>query len=85
MNFLSGIEGLKIIVSPLAYRTERKQIRFPRTKKRCIQKKWRKQDRNFLITHIPQAYKIAETLICHPSIYNQLKEICRQKTYYGDI
>lgn len=51
----------EIIVSPFAVR----QHRFPRSKKRRIRDKWRKQPRNFK----PAAYSTADAIYMHPSIY----------------
>jgi len=63
------IPGLPIIVSANA--CERKQFRFPRTKKRRVRAKWSKRERNF--KYIPKAFWVGNQIICHPSIYAQLR------------
>ena len=64
-NFL----GIKIIQSDLCM--ERRQNRFPRTKKKRIRNKWAKQEKNFVYN--PTAYYIGnDSLICHPSFYYKL-------------
>ena len=51
----------EITVSPFVTR----QYRFPRSKKRRIRDKWRKQPRNFK----PAAYSTADAIYIHPDIY----------------
>ena len=50
----------------------RTQVRFPRTKKRRIQKKWAKQERN--VEYRPTAFIASGVLVAHPSIVAQLRE-----------
>ncbi len=47
------------------------QIRFPRTKRRRIQKKWRKNHKNFIDK--PGMLKTPFGIVCHPSILRKLK------------
>ena len=50
------------------------QVRFPRSKKKRIRKKWRKDSRNFRIVEKPwPAYLANGTLFCHTSTYLALK------------
>jgi hypothetical protein len=70
---LDAINGIPIIVSPLAEEVTRKQTKFPRSKRRRIIKKWSKQDRNYSVTHKPLSYLVQGKLICHPIIYEQLR------------
>lgn len=72
--------GVPIIVSELAYITDRKQVRFPKSKRRRIQKKWSKRECNWKVTQIPQAYKTPRGFIMHPLLYSNLvAEIQRSK------
>jgi len=74
-NECGRLSGMKVIQSP--YATEKRQFRFPRTQKKRIMKKWRKQERNY--KHLPCMYinKIGGTLIVHPEIYNRLMKLSR--------
>ena len=65
--------GIRIIESPYAYKTHRHQVRFPRSKKRRIREKWAKQEKNFRVDHIPQAYQIGEDMIVHPAVARQIR------------
>lgn len=61
--------GIPIQISQFA--VQRKQFRFPRSKKNRIRKKWIKREANFRST--PCAFQVGGTLIVHPSIYSQLE------------
>jgi len=68
--------GVQIVESILA--VERRQVRFPRTKKRRIQQKWRKDERNWFSK--PCAYLVADLgLVCHPLIAERLRRMARQE------
>ena len=43
-----------------------KQIKFPRSKKKRILKKWSKKDINFHKIADPNVYKSGDVYICHP-------------------
>lgn len=83
---LSTFNGIPVLVSPYAEKKHRKQIRFPRSKRRRIQKKWSKRDENFKIWSEPLAFLANGTLICHPVILDQFrKEVYREaeRTFSG--
>lgn len=68
--------GVQIVESILA--VDRRQVRFPRTKKRRIQKKWQKQERNWRST--PAAFLLeGHTLYCHPVVARQLRDQLRRE------
>ena len=74
---------MNIYSTPLA--VERKQIKFPKSKKHRIRIKWSKREENY--TYVPRIYKLGDRLICHPSIYQKLKEdpiIKNVNMSYGD-
>jgi hypothetical protein len=75
-----SLSGIEIRTSPFAL--TREQIRFPRTKKKRIQKKWSKDKRNF--TDRPGMYLIGSNIaVAHPEIYRKLKNtIDRQAEAY---
>jgi hypothetical protein len=59
------------------------QVRFPRSKKKRIQKKWRKDSRNFRIVETPwPAYMCNGTLFCHTRTYLDIK---RQLMLDGEV
>lgn len=64
--------GIKIIESINC--CENKQFRFPRSKKKRIINKWKKDSKNYKI--IPKAIhdKINNVIYCHPTITAQLKK-----------
>ncbi len=71
---MSSLYGIPIIINSLAEHVSRIQIRFPRSKRKRIKKKWKKQEKNFRIDHKPAIYKTPAGFICHPIIYQQLQE-----------
>ena len=60
----------RIVVSPMM--CDRKQIRFPRSKKRRIQKKWRKRPGNWVNIPWQHAIKSGDIYLVHPAILSQL-------------
>jgi hypothetical protein len=67
---LQNINGIPVIID--LYCTTSTQYKFPHTRKKRIQKKWSKQKSNF--KNVPGAYLIRGRLVCHPSIYDNLKK-----------
>ncbi len=57
---------LKIIENSLLLKE--KQIKFPRSKKKRIRKKWYKNEKYWISYPDPVIYQSGDTLICHPSI-----------------
>jgi hypothetical protein len=51
--------------------TEPVQVRFPRSKKKRMRKKWRKNPRNWSMT-TPDAYKVAGVLFIPESLYRRI-------------
>lgn len=50
---------------------ERRQTRFPKSKKFRIRKKWAKREANHI--YIPKAFQMGDTFYMHPTIYEQLR------------
>lgn len=82
---INTLFGLPVIVSQHAEKIERTQVRFPRTKKKRIQKKWSKQERNYKITAIPLAFRTPMGIIVHPSIWRMLNDPNTRGTYFKEI
>ena len=65
------LSGIKIIESPHAVAST--QIRFPRTKKKRILKKWKKQDCNYALR--PAAYMFQGEFITHPEVMKRIVKL----------
>jgi hypothetical protein len=52
------------------YMRDWKQVRFPRSKKRRIRKKWTKQRKNFGWVPSPTIYRMGNMIIAHPKTIN---------------
>ena len=69
MNGLPGVlSGVQVIRSQ--YAVTRVQVRFPRSKKRRICKKWQKDQRNY--GFMPGMFKIGGVVVCHPKVWDKL-------------
>lgn len=68
--------------------TESKQVRYPRSKKKRIQKKWRKQLKNFAIVprsdiaiiDLPSIFNkvTRKTIVCHPVTAIKIKSALKE-------
>ncbi len=75
-GILSRINGMEIRTSTLAVTSQ--QSRFPRTKKKRIQKKWKKDQRNY--TRKPGMIMIGNTIaLVHPAIYPHLVDAVKRQ------
>lgn len=68
----ASVSALRIIESPLL--ADRVQVRFPRSKKRRIQKKWRKREANYRLIPKRDVYRFGDALICHPVIAREIRK-----------
>jgi hypothetical protein len=50
------------------------QTRFPRSKKKRIQKKWRNNRANFITVPDQNFYRFQGKIACHPVMFQKLKE-----------
>ena len=68
------LSGLCITTSQFMADTVRKQIRFPRSKKRRIRKKWAKRPENWTAYSVPWAtvYRMDDLLVMHPAILGRV-------------
>jgi len=68
------IYGLKVFIDDrICVKVERKQVRFPRSKKVRIRKKWAKQRKNFTEKAAHVAYRQGRNLFVSTEIYKSLK------------
>lgn len=75
--------GLRIVESVLL--CDRKQVKFPRSKKRRIRRKWAKRDSNFIELPKREILKYGDTLVCHPMIAAEVrKAIQREAERYAE-
>ena len=75
----SNIFGLRVISS--TYAAVREQYRFPRSKKKRIHKKWRKDPLNYW--NAPRVHMFGNNIVGHPEIIQRMKDwIDRQDEAY---
>lgn len=70
---------LEVTVDPNCYDISRRQVRFPRSKKRRIREKWRKREVNWKTTIVPRAVRVGKRLFVHPLIWEQLQRLERKR------
>ena len=63
--------GIRII--PDSNMVERIQTRFPRSKKKRVQKKFRKDAKNWATKPMMMCYQMGDMMIMHPALLGQLK------------
>lgn len=59
---------------------ERKQRRFPRSKKRRIRRKWARQEKNWVTVPMTEIYRIGDNIFCHPAIAQKIRIETRTRT-----
>jgi hypothetical protein len=70
-NYFGAFTGLKIF--PDRYMTERKQVRFPRSKKIRIRRKWAKNLKNWGEVPSTKIWRMGDCLIMHPAMIEKLQ------------
>ena len=76
MNAIGTLSQYKMVRSYQI--TDRIQVRFPRSKKKRIRKKWAKQEKNFAYFPSKNIWKMGDTLIAHPEVIEKImKEITK--------
>lgn len=60
-----------LTVKESVFAVNRRQLRFPKSKKRRIRRKWEKREKNWQTT--PAAFRLGGMLIVHPEIMARLK------------
>ena len=71
-DIVPNLFGLKVITD--IYMVDRKQVKFPRSKKKRIRKKWAKNQDNYRWIPWDKVYQMGDTLIMHPSMLEKLKK-----------
>ena len=72
---IESIYGLKVFVDDrICVKVERNQVRFPRSSKVRIRKKWSKQRKNFAEKVVHVAYRQGRNLFVSTEIYKSLKK-----------
>jgi len=69
MNNLHGFEVIESKTLVIKY-----QYRFPKSKRRRIRKKWKKNQNNWRTKPDPQVYILNNKLICHPEMAEKLRK-----------
>lgn len=67
--------GTPVYIDKYAYRTESRQVKFPRSKKKRIRNKWAKQTKNYKAIEIPCAYFVFGDIYAHPAIVAKIKKL----------
>lgn len=73
----AGLGGLRVVTVPTSSPfcvSEWAQFRFPRSKRRRIRAKWRKDRRNWKRIPTGEVYQIGDTLYMHPDMMAKLAE-----------
>ena len=70
----ASLGGFKIIANPFLSDNVWTQMRFPRSKKKRIRRKWAKQAKNFIVVVTPRPpIQIDDTLYMHPSDLERIR------------
>ena len=67
-GLMPAISGMRIVQSVNA--VSRKQIKFPRSNKKRMQKKWTKNNKNYDIR--PAIFMVSGNIIAHPAMVSEL-------------
>lgn len=73
----------KIIIDPNLTKTF--QNRFPRSKKKRIQKKWRNNHANYVTVPDPNYYVLGDKILCHPEMATRLEKEIRAQYYKNKV
>jgi len=73
-----GLFGMEVIVDVNCYKTINEQVRFPRSKKKRIRKKWCKDRRNWVFEKTPLCYQMGNKIICAPEVMGQIRAACAE-------
>ena len=72
-----GFGRVDIHVSRDLGHLERYQFRFPRSKRKRIQRKWAKDPRNWRTRHVPKVYNMGGRFVMDPISYRNLQRELR--------
>ena len=68
--------GMQVIINDMACMSkERKQFRFPKSKKVRIRKKWSKRNANYRLEDVHKAIKIGNKLLVSSKMFEILKKL----------
>lgn len=73
MDSLPSFMGMPVYEDSNLYDTHRKQVRFPRSKRARIRRKWAKQEKNFKVWITGDAARIGNRLHVHPTLMPELR------------
>jgi hypothetical protein len=72
MDFFDGYEVIKNDLACIV--SDYKQIRFPKSKKKRIRKKWRKNNNNYGLVELHRTIVIDKKMYVSSGIYNKLSQ-----------
>ena len=76
MSPYESMTGVEIVVSEQLGR-RLIQVRFPRSKKRRIRKKWARRRENWAWVYIPRIWRVGDTIYMDPQSYARVMEATR--------
>lgn len=78
MNNVASLYGIEVLTSKFC--TERKsyQFKFPKTKRKRIQRKWAKRPCNLRDKEVPAAFLMQGKLLIHPDLQDKLEDLLRE-------
>ena len=68
-----GLYGLRIVTEPTL--SKRVQVKFPKSKKRRMRKKWAKDQKNWKTVPLDTIYQMGNTLIMHPAMAERFRKV----------
>lgn len=75
--FADSFGGIRLYANQ--HLVERRQVRFPRSKKRRIRKKWAKRASNWAVRPDPSVYMVGRDAFGHPAILAKIANIMDTK------
>ena len=82
----ASLGGFKIIANPFLSDNVWTQMRFPRSKKKRIRRKWAKQAKNFIVVVTPRPpIQIGDTLFVHPSDLERIRVVSNTKRCHFNL
>lgn len=76
ITFHPALPGLRLRINDtVCIMPERKQIRFPSTKKKRIRRKWAKRESNYGVVNVHHMLRIGDELIVSTKIFESLQKL----------
>ena len=66
--------GMRIVEDPYCGKMIREQVRFPRSKRSRMRRKWAKRESNWRTRIEPQAYRMGDVMVVHPMLMDAIQK-----------